>query len=237
MVRRRMLGLMTDDVAPSPIATEHRAWRPQDFGMKRARDIVDPLLEPVWNGIRILVHLDEDAIAAVDEDGDELELPPNLAVAIVDAARAVELVLDGYISAQPGRSTEGMVVGRVDGPSASDVMRQMFIGRRHADRAGPPRTIDIRPGDTLVFVAIDLLSVDGQSLLDVPLLERKRQLEGSLVESELVRRGSFVRPPVERWVMSWRAMGFGHVVFKAANGHYTPGQANETWAVWKIPSR
>jgi len=232
-----MLGVMTDDVASSPIAAERRAWRPQEFGTRRTRDIDDPLLEPAWNGIRILVHLEGDAVAAVDEAGEELVLPPNLAVAIVDAARAAELVLDGYLSAQPGRSTEGMVVGRVEGPRASDVVRQMFIGTRRSDGGSLPRSIDIRPGDSLAFVAIDLLSVDGQSLLDVPLLERKRQLEGSIVESELVRRGSFVRPPVERWLMSWRAMGFSHVVFKAANGHYTPGRANETWTVWKIPPR
>ncbi len=228
---------MTDEVAPSPIAPERLAWRPQGYGSKRARDVVDPLLEPAWNGIRALVHIDGDAIVAIDSEGEELELPPNLSVAIVDAVRAGELVLDGYVTAQPGRSTEGMVVGRIEGPRASDVVRQMFIGTRRSDRAGVPHSIDIRPGDTLVFVAIDLLAVDGQTLLDVPLLERKRQLEGSIVEGELVRRGLFVRPPLDRWLMSWRAMGFDYVIFKAANGRYTPGRPNETWSIWSIPSR
>ena len=57
-------------------------------------------------------------------------------------------------------------------------------------------------------MAIDLLWLDGESLLDVPLLERKRLLESVLDESELVRRGAFVRPPIETWIGSWRALGF-----------------------------
>jgi ATP-dependent DNA ligase len=232
---------MTEEAA-SPraldeIAPERRAWRPQAFGSRRAREVPDPLIEPGWNGIRILVHVAGEIVAAVDEDGDELEIPPNLIVAITDAARSDELVLDGYLSAQPGRSTEGMVVGRVESPRASDVVRQMFIGTRRSDRAVAPHAVDIRPGDILAFVAIDILSIDGQTLLDVPLLERKRQLEGAFEEGELVRRGLFVRPPIERWLMSWRAMGFAYAMYKAANGRYTPGAANDGWAVWRIPAR
>jgi ATP-dependent DNA ligase len=218
------------------LTAERRGWRPQEYGSKRSRDVVDPVIEPEWIGVRTLVHFDGESVVAVDEDGEELDLPPNVGVAIADAALASEFVLDGYLSAQPGRQTEGMVVGRVEGPSPGAVVRQVFIGTRRSDREGPPsRAIDIRPGDTIAFVAVDLLSIDGQSLLDVPLLERKRQLEGAIAESDLVRRGLYVRPPVERWLASWRAMGFGYVLFKAANGRYVPGSKNDTWSIWKLP--
>jgi ATP-dependent DNA ligase len=229
---------VTDNAASTvEMTAERRAWRPQTFGMRRLRDIDDPLIEPAWDGIRVLVHLDGDALTVVDEDGQELEIPPNLAVAIADSARASELVADGYLSAQPGRSSEGLVVGRVEPPTAGQVMRQLFIGTRRSDRASVPRAIDIRPGDRLVFVAVDLLSIDGQPLLDVPLLERKRLLESAMADGELVRRGLYVRPPVERWLMSWRAMGFGYVAYKGSNGRYTPGRSNDTWTIWKIPPR
>jgi hypothetical protein len=228
---------MIDDTAVlAAVAGERRGWRPQTFGTKRSRDIVDPLIEPEWVGIRILVLFDGETAVAVDEAGDELDLPPNVGQAIKDASLADELVLDGYLSAQPGRSTEGMVVGRVEGPTAGTVVRQVFIGTRRSDREGPPgHAIDIRQGDTIAFVAVDLLSIEGQSLLDVPLLERKRQLEGALLESDLVRRGLYVRPPVERWLASWRAMGFSHILFKAANGRYGPGTRNDSWSIWKLP--
>ena len=55
---------------------------------------------------------------------------------------------------------------------------------------------------------IDLLWLDDTSLLDVPLLERRRLLEGALVESDFVRVGAYVRPPIDTWVGSWRAQGF-----------------------------
>jgi hypothetical protein len=227
-----------DETMTAPLIGPDRAtWLPQRFGMKRTGEIDDPLVEPAWNGIRILVRFGDDAAAASADDGEELELPPNLEVAIVDAVRAGELVLDGYLSGQPGRSTEGMAVGRVEGPSAGEIARQLFIGTRRSDAASIPRVIDIGPGDTLAFVAVDLLSIDHQPLLDVPLLERKRLLESAIAESELVRRSVYVRPPVERWLMSWRAMGFSHVAFKASNGRYTPGQENESWTMWKIPAR
>ena len=43
-------------------------------------------------------------------------------------------------------------------------------------------------GERHAFVATDLLWLDGESLLDVPLLERRRLLEGVLDQSYLVRR-------------------------------------------------
>ena len=64
----------------------------------------------------------------------------------------------------------------------------------------------------------------------MPLLERKRILEGVLDEAELVRRTAFVRPPVDPWIGTWRSIGFGLLAYKAANSRYRPGQPNEEWA-------
>ena len=54
--------------------------------------------------------------------------------------------------------------------------------------------------DEVSYVATDLLWLDDTSLLDVPLLERRRLLESVLVESDVVRVGAFIRPPIESWV-------------------------------------
>lgn len=220
----------------SPIGPGREDWRPQVFGGRRAHDIVDPIIEPLWSGVRVLVHLRGGEMAVIDEDGVELEMPPGVGAQLLEAARADELVLDGYLTAQAARDPEGLVVGRVEGPTAGQVVRHMFLGSRRSDGA-MPRSIDIAPGERIAFVAIDLLSIDDEELLDVPLLERRRHLEGAMDESGLVRRGLFVRPPIERWMMSWRAIGFEYASYKGANGRYTPGRPNDTWSLARIRDR
>ena len=75
------------------------------------------------------------------------------------------------------------------------------------------------------------------SLLDIPLLERRRLLEIVLDESDNVRVGAYVRPPIDTWVASWRAQGFEGLTFKAANSRYRPGEANPEWVVSGMPRR
>jgi ATP-dependent DNA ligase len=127
--------------------------------------------------------------------------------------------------------------------SPGDRVKHIFIGEsplsgkraalKQADEARMPV-----PGDEpAAFVATDLLWIDGQSLLDIPLLERKRVLESALDERELVRRTMVVRPPVESWFAQWRALGFEEVTFKGANGRYRPGTVAEDWTVIVMPRR
>ncbi|HYM83181.1 MAG TPA: hypothetical protein VEY67_03395, partial [Candidatus Dormibacteraeota bacterium] len=95
----------------------------------------------------------------------------------------------------------------------------------------------VAPGDELVLVAIDLLALEGEPLLDIPLLERKRLLDSVLEPSHLVRLGAYVRPPIDPWIGSWRAQGFHAIAFKDANGRYRPGERADDWAVSNIPQR
>ena len=88
-----------------------------------------------------------------------------------------------------------------------------------------------------MLVCVDLLAIDDQPLLDVPLLERKRLLESAIDENLLVRLGAYVRPPVDPWVGSWRAQGFRAMAYKASNSRYRPGEPNDAWATANIPRR
>ncbi len=82
---------------------------------------------------------------------------------------------------------------------------------------------------TATFVAVDLLELDGQELLDVPLLERRRLLESIVVQSPRVRVTPAVRHPVEGWLSVWSGLGFASYVAKHANSRYAPGQRNAEW--------
>ena len=81
------------------------------------------------------------------------------------------------------------------------------------------------------FVAIDLLELDGQSLANVPCLERRRLLASVLAEGLRVRISPFVRQPVGDWLHVWRASGFTHYVAKHVNSRYRPGERTEDWLI------
>jgi hypothetical protein len=159
--------------------------------------------------------------------------------AVTQAVQAQDLVLDGYLTPQAAHTGEGAMIGDVEIPTAKDMTTQLLLGRGFekrrelADMPPPP----VRPGDVIVLVCVDLLAIDGESLLDVPLLERKRLLDSALDENQLVRIGAYVRPPVDAWIGSWRSQGFRAVAYKDANGRYQPGSVAEGWATAQIPKR
>ena len=35
---------------------DREMWRPMGFGSRKSREVVQPLIEPLWEGLRVLVH-------------------------------------------------------------------------------------------------------------------------------------------------------------------------------------
>ncbi len=218
------------------------AWSPQLFGGGNAKKVVDPIIEPHWDGDRVLVRVvlgETPTVDITDEHGTPIVDEAGLSPEIVAAARASSLVLDGYLTSQATRQTEGLRLSGPHAPSVGEMTAQLFLGssgQRRRQELADTRAI-AKAGGPLAFVAVDLLAVDDQPILDAPLLERKRILEGVLLESDLVRRTAFVRPPIDAWVGTWRSIGFRTMAYKAANGRYLPGQKNPGWATVNIPQR
>jgi hypothetical protein len=200
----------------------------------------DPIIEPLWAGERILLAMDSpDAEPEFhDEDGEALEGPALEAIAVElrDAIRTWSLVVDGYLTRQATMPEQGTDQG-IATPSAGEMVGQMMFGRRMAEAVSrsADKTAANDTGRPICFVAVDLLAIDDDTLLDVPLLERKRILDSAFEERALVRRTPFVRPPVDQWMVAWRGMGFREVAYKAANSRYTPGDPNDDWAAVAIP--
>jgi ATP dependent DNA ligase-like protein len=231
--------------AQSSMREAAASWRPMAYGHQPFYKIADPICEPLWGGRRVLVQVAAGQVDLRGTDGAEVEGYDVLREAIADAIFADELVIDGSLLPAPLRDTEGarIRVGMDAVKSPTDRVRHIFIGESPltgkrealavADEARLPS-----PGDEpAALVATDLLWIDGQSLLDVPLLERKRVLESAVDERELVRRSMVVRPPVESWFAQWRALGFEEVTYKAANGRYRPGTVAQDWTVIVMPRR
>jgi ATP dependent DNA ligase domain len=230
--------------APSQAKAALADLRPQAFGTGSPGSVRNPLVEPLWVGIRSLAAVDDGGALVVDERGEPVEGHERIVYALAAATRTDGLILDGFLTKQALHDTSGIYTGTAELPSVGALVGQTMVGvRRNRSREAAERleaSIDERtflPTDEVSFVAVDLLWLDGEWLLDVPLLERRRLLEAVLDESDVVRRGTFVRPPIETWIGSWRAQGFGGLTFKGANSRYQPGVANPDWAISSMPRR
>ena len=213
--------------------------RPQIYGKESPNKIVDPIIEPLWIGVRSLAGVDADGAAIVDERGVIVEGFDDITAALVDVLQATGLVLDGFLTRQATRPA-----GLVGAWSDETPTMGSFVGLR---RNRAVDTLKLREDalaarnfsidDDISYVATDLLWVDDMSLLDIPLLERRRILESVLGESDLVRIGAFIRPPIMSWVGSWKSQGFDGLTYKAANSRYHPGAMKKDWTIGGMPRR
>ena len=219
-----------------------RALRPQAFGRRSWRHIDDPLIEPVWIGRRVLAHVSDGRAKVLDEGGEFVDAGGTIE-AVAAAVAAGSAVIDGYLTVQALQQTQGVFTGdEVTPATPGEMARQMFIGGRRSRRKELADSIESSvplPDGEIdpAFVAVDLLVLDGESLLEVPLLERKRLLESVLREGPLTRIGIHVRPPIGPWLATWRASGFRSIAWKHPNSRYRPGEPNDDWAMAPIPQR
>jgi ATP-dependent DNA ligase len=198
-------------------------------------------VEPLWTGERVLVHVDRrsgDAprVRMIDRYGIDLApVDADVAEAVGAATLAEDAVLDGVLTSEATRDGVGTAIV----PQAHRPLASMLVG----SAGGDPGVTVSRPADgpgdgPEAFVAVDLLRLDGQTLLEVPLLERRRLLESVLTQGPLVRVSILCRPPIDPWVATWQASGLRGGMLKAANGRYVPGDRTPEWReVTKLASR
>lgn len=212
--------------------TDPREWEPmRPYRGRRTFEIRDPLVEPLWSGARVIAHVeavgDRVDVALIEDLGADVATElPEVAEALGRSVRATSAVIDGVITAQVG--LEGIGAAAIPEVRVSTTAMLM---RNDADldivRRGDGLADDAEEG----IVAVDLLAVDGTSLLDVPLLERKRLLESVIEQSDLIRVSVHARPPFEAWVTTWKALGLRGAMLKAANSRYTPGGDTIEWRI------
>lgn len=222
-----------------------RGLRPQAFGTGSSKDVRDPLVEPLWAGIRVIGASQGGRVELLEGDRrieDQSEIAMGLANIVASTADGV--IVEGYLTKQVSSGGAGVFLAGEEPPSTGEFLTRTIIGERRKrseamlkEREEALEARTFRPEDRIALIVVDLLWLDGTWLLDVPLLERRRLLEAVIPETELVRPGPYVRPPIDPWVGSWRAQGFTGLTFKAANGRYHPGAAATDWAIAQMPRR
>ncbi|CAN5640294.1 DNA ligase D [soil metagenome] len=142
---------------------------------------------------------------------------PDLAAAAPSWIRAREAILDGEVVA----------VDDSGNPSFSLLQ----------ERAGPMRDRARRDAGELppiIYYIFDLLHLDGRSLLDVPLEQRKRLLRSVLREHHMVRFATHVNEDGEAFLDAVRERRLEGMVAKLRSSPYEPGRRSRYWLKVKV---
>ena len=108
------------------------------------------------------------------------------------------------------------------------------------DDAGRPdfgllqERLGMKDAPGLIYQAFDLLYLDGRSLLDVPLEDRKRLLKRVLMEHPRVRYAAHVEGEGLAFHAAAASQGLEGVVAKLRTSRYEPGKRSNTWLKLKI---
>lgn len=219
-----------------PVPDDPLEWRPQaPLPRRTTPNIADPILEPEWQGIHVLAHFqtapgDEagPVLRLIDDVGvDASEIEPEVVEELARAVDAADAVIDGFLTDQATRSGIGAT-------AAQTVHRSSAVELVLRPGSSELEVPSIRGHDRehlVAFVAVDLLRIDGETLFDVPLLERKRLLDGLIRPTELVRVSPYTRPPLNQWLSTWSSAGFAGALVKAANSRYRPSALAPDWTV------
>lgn len=232
------------DPSPHEIAA---AWQLQLPGRQAPRDIPDAIVEPAWGGVRVVVARTPDE-ATPFVRGEVVEVPGDLRRALLEAITAEGAVIEGHLTTEAFRLGEGAM------PEPPRLVRPSILvppalrrrtrddpamrSREHAGRelaSGRVALEALARGEPHALVATDLLWLDGQSLEDIPLLERKRWLEAILLPSHLVRVTPFVRPTAAPTLATWGPLKLAELSYLAANSRYLAGRENPDWALGRAP--
>lgn len=232
-----------EDTSPHDLA---RDLRPQEFGKTRPTTISDALVEPAWPGPRVMAAVGAGR-TTLWSDGGSIDDQAAVADALGRAIGRTALdgaIFEGYLTKQAASEGVGVRTWQNQYPTISGTMTRMFIGGRRnrlqeyeERKEAEAASSEFEEDDVVSLVVVDLLWLDGQWLLDVPLLERKRVLESIVPDEQLVRPGPYVRQPIASWIGSWRAQGFRAMTFKGANSRYRPGETADDWTLAEMPRR
>lgn len=170
--------------------------------------------EVKWDGVRVLADCDGSRLRLFSRNENDVTAAYPELQGLAEVGRDVLL--------------DGEVVALADGvPSFAALAERMHV--RDARRAA--RLAEVNPVTLIVF---DLLRLDGELLLDRPLVERRRLLEGLGLPS-----GCWQVPPAyDDGTLLLRVaeeQGLEGIVSKRASSPYHPGRRSRDWL--KFPLR
>jgi DNA ligase D-like protein (predicted ligase) len=188
-------------------------------------DSPDYVFELMWGGLRAMAHVRDGAVHLRARNGRDLTPYFPELLCIPDRLRAREAILDGEI------------VGiDAQGHPAFDMLRPRL--QLMADAVGPDReqVPDLpvqlklkRLTGQLSFQAFDLLWLDGRSLIDRPLWQRKNRLHDIISAGAEFAAVDFVDDEGIAFYDAVLQRRLEGIVAKQKTSLYTPGRRSKSW--------
>lgn len=172
----------------------------------------DWLFEVKWDGIRAISYVREGLSIRSRNQKELIDTFPELNE-LKDLTR--NTVMDGEIVV--------MKDGRPD--------FQALIQRKQNTRPGDIRYMSARFPAT--YVIFDILEKDGEELLEVPLIERKRILKDSVREGKFAVLSIFVENTGEAYYRAAMEKGIEGIMAKKKQSAYEPGKRSSNWLKMK----
>lgn len=177
------------------------------------------LFEPKWDGIRAVATIQLGGLALAGRNGNDITAAyPELAP-MAAAVAPHQAVLDGEV----------ITFDAAGRPSFERLQRRMHV------RNPPGRLMAEVP---VVFMAFDLLWLNGQPLLDFPQRERRRALERlDLAGPSWQTSPLLPEAPGPELLEACRAVGLEGYMAKRADASYLAGQRSTAWSKIKAVGR
>jgi bifunctional non-homologous end joining protein LigD len=169
----------------------------------------DWLYEVKWDGYRAIARVAGGEATLTSRRGNDLtERFRGVASALEAAVRTPDAVLDGEVCALDDR-----------GRSSFSAMQQA------------------KPGTSIVYYVFDVLEVDGEPLVDLPLVERRKRLENLLDRRSKIVRISETFEDGRALFEAAKKEGLEGVVAKRKDSRYLPSTRTRDWLKIKARNR
>ena len=159
------------------------------------------IFEVKWDGYRAIAKVSGAEATLTSRNGNDLTARfPNVAKEVAKAVKTPDAVLDGEVCA------------------LDEAGRSSFSAMQQG-----------KPGTPLVYYVFDLLEVEGESLADLPLVERRKRLERLLDRRNRSVRLSEAFDDGAALLEAAEQQGLEGIVAKRLDSRYTQGKRTRDW--------
>jgi len=168
------------------------------------------LFEPKWDGVRTLAYIERGTLRLISRRGRDVTEQYGELEGIAEQLSARNGLVDGEIVALDEK-----------GRPSFERIQQRFTLARPSARAREQVPVD--------FLAFDLLWLDGESLMDRPVEERRALLDRHLVPGRRVQLSPWILEKGIAFFEAASARGLEGIVAKRLGSIYRPGQRSKDW--------